>query len=53
MLLAVIDIARLVGRTSEAAAARTTLANLAVRTEQPYMLSRLGSDRPAGMRARS
>ena len=49
VLLAVIDIAQLVGRTSEAAAARTTLANLAARTEQPYMVSRLAKDRPARM----
>jgi DNA-binding SARP family transcriptional activator len=41
VLLAVIDIAHLSGRNSEGNTARATLADLAVRTEQPYMLSRL------------
>jgi len=46
VLLAVIDIARQAGRTSEGIAARTSLADLAARTEQPYMLSKVGTERP-------
>ncbi|HZJ56103.1 MAG TPA: bacterial transcriptional activator domain-containing protein, partial [Myxococcaceae bacterium] len=44
VLLGLIDVARRTGRKAEAEVARRTLGDLAVRTEQPYMLSRLASD---------
>jgi DNA-binding SARP family transcriptional activator len=48
VLLGLIDVARGTGRRAEAESARRMLGDLAVRTEQPYMLSRLAASAATG-----